>query len=72
MTETNKNPWPTGIKQTIVFIADCSNKREMKLISSYITKFQPSGSKYEVVYRPLRNTALHSLRKGEANTQTAF
>jgi len=65
MTETNKNPWPTGIKQTIVFIADCSNKREMKLISSYIAKFQPSGSKYEVVYRPLRNTALHSLRKGD-------
>jgi len=65
MTETNKNPWPINVNQAIVFIADCSNKHEMKLISSYIEKYQPAGSTYEVVYRPLRNSRQQKLRKGD-------
>ncbi len=65
MSQINKNPWPTDTDLPVIFIADCSSKREMKLLKQFIDAHRPANRIYDIVYRPLRTASRRRLSKGD-------
>lgn len=65
MTNINKNPWPGNTELPVVFIADCSSRREMKLLKGLVESNRPENRDYEIIYRPLRTTDRRQLCKGD-------